>query len=107
MSVSQIEPNPDTGELFPRPRVLVDESDPNVLKLTFSGSYEIDREDQEQVEHYNRLRHGQEAELVIGLHVAGARKIHRRDSEGYVDAVVETKALKVTEVYFQSQEEVG
>jgi hypothetical protein len=96
-----MEPNPDTGELFQRVKVEVDESDPNVIKLAFSGSYEIDREDKEQVEHYNRLRHGQEAELVIGVHVASARKTHRRDSEGYVDAVVEVKTLKVTEVYFQ------
>jgi hypothetical protein len=102
-----MEPDPDKGKLFdlPRVKVVVDDSDPNVVKLAFSGSYELDREDKDQMEHYNRLRAGQEAELVIGVHVAGARKTHRRDAEGYVDAVVEVKTLKVSEVYFQAPEE--
>jgi hypothetical protein len=101
VSAVELEPDPDTGKLFevPRVKVILDESDPNVLKLAFSGSYELDRDDAKQVERFNRLRAGSEAELVVTVHVAGSKKTHRRDSEGEVDAVVETKALIVSEVY--------
>jgi len=99
--------DPDSGKLFevPRVKVILDESDPNVLKLAFSGSYELDRDDKAQVEAYNRLRHGQEATLNIDVHVAGATKKHRRDSEGDVDAIVESKALVVSHVHLGLEEE--
>lgn len=98
----------DAGKLFEVPRVAVaiDMSDPNVLKLAFSGSYELDRGHAQEVAAYNRLRAGEEVELALTLYVAGARKRHRRDSEGDVDAVVETKSLVVTGVYLEPGEEM-
>jgi hypothetical protein len=91
----------DAGQLFdvPRVKVVIDESDPNVIKLRIGGSVELDRTNREQVDFYNSLKHGGEHELVVTVHVAGARKVHRRDSEGDVDAIVETKSCVVTDVY--------
>lgn len=97
----------EKGKLFdvPRIEVNIDESDPSAIKLAFSGSIEFDRSNRQQIDLYNRLRAGSEAEVVATVHVAGARKTHRRDSDGYVDAVVETKSLIVTEVYAQTIDE--
>lgn len=94
-------PDAEAGKLFEVPRiaVVVDESDPTVLKLAFSGSIELDRTNAEQVNFYNRLRPGEEAVVNVTVHVAGAKNSHRRDSEGYVDAVVQTKSLVASDVY--------
>lgn len=88
-----------TDKLFEVPRVAVvlDESDPTVLKLAFSGSIELDRGAADQVGHYNRLVAGEESSMTVVVHVAGAKNVHRRDSEGYVDAIVQTKSLVVTD----------
>ena len=93
----------EKGKLFEVPRVaiVIDESDPSVVKIAFSGSVELDRGNAEQVGFYNALRAGGEVEVVVIGHVAGAKKIHRRDSEGVVDAVVETKSIVVSDVYFE------
>lgn len=90
--------DPDNGKLFdvPRVKVLVDETDPTVIKLAFSGSIDLDRSIASDVEAYNALKSGQRTEITVEVHVAGAKKTHRRDSEGDVDAVVETKSLIVT-----------
>jgi hypothetical protein len=108
MSVAAVEDqSPGDGRLFEVPRIAVvlDEADPSVLKLAFSGSLELDRTNAQQVKYYNGLRAGEEAELVVTCHVAGSRKRHRRDSEGYVDAIVETKSLVVSDVFFDGAEE--
>jgi hypothetical protein len=90
----------EKGKLFevPRIKVILDETDPTVIKLAFSGSIDLDRTIAKDVEFYNRLRDGKEADLEITVHVAGAKTVHRRDSEGDVDAVVQTKSLTVTNV---------
>lgn len=87
----------ETGKLFEVPRVgvLVDDTDPTVIKLSFSGGIELDRTVASDVELYNRLRAGKEVDLQVTCHVAGAKTTHRRDSEGDVDAVVQTKSLIV------------
>lgn len=88
------------GKLFevPRVKVVVDETDPTVLKLAFAGSIDLDRTVKADVDFYNRLVDGKTADLQISVHVAGAKTIHRRDSEGDVDAVVQTKSLIVHSV---------
>jgi hypothetical protein len=93
--------DPDSGKIFdvPRVKVLVDESDPSVLKVAFSGSIELERGNQAQMDFYNRLRHGKEIDFAGTGFVAGAKKTHRRDSEGDVDAIVETKTVIVTDVH--------
>jgi len=107
MSVAELEPNPERGQLFEVPRigVLMDDSDPTILKLAFTGSYELDRDNAAQVEAYNRLRAGQEALLSITVRVAGANKHHRLDSEGDLADIVEAKRLVVAEVYFDQEPE--
>lgn len=92
--------DPDKGKLFevPRVKVAVDESDPTVIKLAFSGSIDLDRTVAKDVEFFNKLKSGKPASLAISAHVAGARTRHRRDSEGDVDAVVQTKSLIITDI---------
>jgi hypothetical protein len=94
-------PDPDRGRLFdvPRVSVLTDEADPTVLKLAFSGSIELDRSNAEQVAFYNALIHGETTEVAVAVFIAGAKKTHRRDAEGEVDAIVETKSVVVGEVF--------
>lgn len=89
--------DPDKGKLFEVARVAVtlDDTDPTVLKLAFSGSIELERATASDVELYNRLTAGKNVDLEISAHVAGAKTSHRRDSEGNVDAVVQTKSLIV------------
>jgi hypothetical protein len=69
--------DPDSGKLFEVPRIgiIVDDSDPTVLKIAFSGGLELDRANASDVEWYNRLRAGQPATLHVEAHVA-ARKEH-------------------------------
>lgn len=90
----------EPGKLFevPRAKVVVDEADPTVIRLAFSGQLELDRSNAEHVGLYNALAAGETCELAVTVHVAGARNRHRRDAEGYVDAVVQTKSLIVGDV---------
>jgi hypothetical protein len=90
----------DEGRLFdvPRVQVAIDESDPSVLKIAFSGQVELERGKANEVAFYNRLAAGKGVDLSVHAHVAGAKRTHRRDGEGNVDAVLETKSLIVTDV---------
>lgn len=89
--------DPEKGKLFEVPRVaiVIDDSDPTVLKLAFSGQIELDRANPGDVEVYNKLIAGFDADIPVTAHIAGAKTTHRRDSEGNVDAVVQTKSLIV------------
>jgi hypothetical protein len=91
----------ERGKLFDVPRIgiLLDESDPTVLKLAFSGSVEFDRSNASQVEFYNRLLVAAEDSIVVTVYAVGTKKTHRRDTEGDVDAIVETKSLVVSDVF--------
>jgi hypothetical protein len=92
------------GKLFEVPRIgiIVDDSDPSVVKLAFAGSIELDRTNAAQMGFYNGLGAGESHEVVVTAHVAGAKMTHRRDSEGDVDAVVQTKSLIVSDVHFEA-----
>lgn len=94
------QPDPDKGKLFevPRVKVILDDTDPTVLKIAFAGNIELERNVADQVELYNGLKAGRVANLAVTVFVAGPKKTHRRDSEGDVDAIVETKSLIVTDV---------
>jgi hypothetical protein len=96
----------DKGKMFDVPRVgiVIDDADPTVLKLAFSGSVDLDRTNGLEAAFYNDLAAGKPAELVVTVHVAGAQMRHRRDSEGDVDAIVQTKSLVVSDVYLHRPE---
>jgi hypothetical protein len=87
----------EKGKLFEGPRVgvIIDETDPTVLRLAFSGKIELERSNAGDVEIYNALKAGETRTLSLDVHVAGAKTTHRRDGEGDVDAVVQTKSLIV------------
>ena len=89
--------DPEAGKLFEVPRVaiVVDDTDPTVIKLAFSGSIKLERTDPTDADLFNNLKDGQTVSLQIEAHVAGLKIVHRRDSEGDVDAVVATKSLIV------------
>lgn len=91
----------EKGKLFEVPRVaiVVDEADPTVIKLAFAGSVELERGNREQADFYNRLKAGKTVELEVSAFVAGPKNTHRRDAEGNVDAVVQTKSILVTDVH--------
>jgi len=99
-----LEPDPETGQLLKMPRVpvTVDDSDPSALTVAFSGQVTIERGDKQWVEFYNRLAAGRSPELTVSVHVAGVKKTHRRDKEGNVDAIVETKSLVVTDLHLDA-----
>ena len=90
----------EKGKLFEVPRVgvILDDSDPTLLKVAFAGGIEIERSDGRWINFYNNLRAGNSAQLTVAVHVAGAKTVHRRDSEGDVDAVVQTKSLVITDI---------
>ena len=92
-------PDADKGKLFevPRAKVILDESDPTVLKIAFAGAVELDRGRPGDVAFFNSLKAGKSHDLQVTVHAAGSKKTHRRDSEGDVDAIVETKSLIVTD----------
>ncbi len=82
----------------PRLAVEIDDTDPDVLKVAFSGSIELERGSRDQVAFFNSLDHGRTIDLRMTGFVAGAKTTHRRDSEGDVDAVVLTKSVVVSDV---------
>lgn len=92
--------DPDEGKLFevPRVKVVVDDTDPTVIKLNFTGGVELDRSVASDVSFYNSLTPGRTVVLQVEAHIAGAKTTHRRDSEGDVDAVVQTKTLIVSSI---------
>lgn len=83
------------GKLFevPRVAVVIDDTDPTVLKLAFSGSIDLERGQSRDVDLYNSLKAGKPFTLQVEGHVGTTKTTHRRDSEGDVDAVVQTKSL--------------
>lgn len=92
-----LNPDPETGKLFevPRVKVAIDETDPTVLKIAFSGNIELDRNKADDVDLYNNLKAGKNTDLSVQAFCAGPKTTHRRDSDGNVDAVVQTKSLIV------------
>lgn len=87
----------EKGKLFELPRIAitVDEADPNVLKLNFSGTVELERGNPRDAAFYNSLAAGKNVDLEVQAFVTGPTNTHRRDSEGNVDSVVQTKSLRV------------
>jgi hypothetical protein len=81
-------------KLFEVPRIEVepDASDPDVLRLAFSGTVVVDRAKADDVAFYNSLAAGAVGKLTVIVYGAGAQNRHK-------DGVVtQTKAIVVDEV---------
>lgn len=93
--------DPDTGQLVTLPRVAItiDDTDPTVLKVSFSGSIELERSDPDQTKKFNTLTAGNVADLHVVAYVkSGPTNVHRRDSDGNVDAIVASKSIVITDI---------
>jgi hypothetical protein len=86
------------GKLFELPAIEIDESDPTAITVAFAGSIVLDRSQQSDAELYNSLKHGKAFELTVSGLVKGSKKTHRRDSEGNIDAIAETKSLVIDSI---------
>jgi hypothetical protein len=86
------------GKLFELPAIVVDESNPTAVSIAFSGSIVLDRSQKSDMDLYNQLKHGKIFDLQVSGLVKGSKKTHRRDSEGNVDAIVETKSLVIDSI---------
>lgn len=90
-------------KLFELRAITIDETQPNILKLSFGGSIELTRTEAEWVDFFNKLADGKVATLKLGVFVAGSKKTYRRDGEGNVDAIVQTKSVKITDVHLDQE----
>jgi len=92
----------EKGKLFELPAIHADESNPTAITIAFSGSITLDRSQKDDVDLYNRLKSGK----VFGLNVSGFCKgpktAHRRDNEGNVHAVMQTKSLVIDSITTES-----
>src|SRR4051812_26149855 len=86
------------GKLFELPAIEVDESNPTAVSIAFSGQITLDRSQADDMALYNQLKHGKSFDLRLSGLVKGSKKTHRRDSEGNVDAIVETKSLVIDSI---------
>lgn len=86
------------GKLFEMPKIEIDESNPTAITIAFAGSVTLDRSQQSDADLYNRLKHGKVFDLHVSGLVKGSKKTHRRDNEGNVDAIAETKSLVIDSI---------
>lgn len=86
------------GKLFELPKITVDEASPTAITIAFSGSITLDRSQADDAALFNKLVEGKPFELTVSGLVAGSKKTHRRDSEGNVDAIAQTKSLTIDSV---------
>ena len=88
-------PETTEGKLFELPAIEIDESNPTAITLAFSGSIVLDRSQASDAALYNSLKHGKPFDLLVSGLVKGSKKTHRRDNDGNVDAIAETKSLLI------------
>lgn len=82
-------------KLFEIPPVQLDKTKATTISVSISGSLELDLSQKADVDFYNELQAGKLVTKETTFFVASTKKTHRRDSEGNVDAVPETKSLVV------------
>lgn len=87
-------------KLFEIPPISVDKTKPTLIKVSVSGSIKLDLSQASDVAFYESLKAGKVVELPTSFFVASTKKTHRRDSDGNVDAVPETKSLVVDGITF-------
>lgn len=86
------------GKLFEMPKIEIDDSNPTAVTIAFSGSVTLDRSQQDDIDLYNRLKAGKVFDLRVSGFVKGPKTTHRRDNEGNVDAVMQTKSLVIDSI---------
>lgn len=97
--------DPESGRLFtiPRTAIELDDTDPTHLKLSFSGSIELDRNNEAQTETFNKLTAGKVTHLkIVAYTKSGPNSVHRRDSDGNIDAIVASKSLVITDILLEN-----
>ena len=77
-----------------------DPAKPTLVSVSISGKIKLDLSQKSDVDFYNALTAGKNVILPTHFFVASTKKTHRRDSEGNVDAVPESKSLIVDLVEF-------
>lgn len=87
-------------KLFEIPPIQIDKAKPSLISVSVSGKIKLDLSQKSDVEFYNTLQAGKLVELPTTFFVAATKKTHRRDKEGNVDAVPESKSLIVDGVTF-------
>jgi hypothetical protein len=84
-----------SGKLFEMPAIEIDDSNPTAIHVVVAGSIPLDRSQKSDAAFYNSLTPGKLITLPVTFFVKGPKTVHRRDSDGNVDAVVQTKSLVV------------
>lgn len=82
-------------KLFELPPIKNDATKPTMIHVVVSGPIPLDLSQKADIDFYNELQAGKLVTREVTFFVKGAKKTHRRDAEGNVDAVVETKSLLV------------
>lgn len=82
-------------KLFELPPITIDQTKPTLIQAVVSGPIPLDLSQKADIDFYNELQAGKLVTREVTFYVTGAKKTHRRDSDGNVDAVVETKSLIV------------
>jgi hypothetical protein len=77
-----------------------DKAKPTLITVNVSGKIKLDLSQASDVEFYNSLQAGKLVTYDTTFFVASTKKTHRRDNDGNVDAVPETKSLVVDGVTF-------
>jgi hypothetical protein len=95
--------DPETGKLFDV-AVRVDDTKPTLISVSISGKIKLDLRRKADVDFYNALKSGKTFIAETHYFVASTKKTHRRDNDGNVDAVPESKSLIVDLVMFDGAE---
>lgn len=90
----------DGGKLFEIPPIQLDKAKPTQISVNVSGKIKLDLSQKTDVDFFNALQAGKTLELPTTFFVASTKKTHRRDGEGNVDAIPETKSLVIDGVTF-------
>jgi hypothetical protein len=77
-----------------------DPARPTLISVNVSGKIKLDLSQKSDVDFYESLKAGKLVTYDTTFFVASTKKTHRRDGDGNVDAVPETKSLVIDGVTF-------
>lgn len=79
-------------------------SRPTIITVNVSGQIKLDMSKKSDVDFYNSLKPGKSVTYETEFFVASTKTTHRRDSDGNVDAVPQSKSIKVDLIRFDGEE---